>query len=57
MLYFLLGTTGIAATEAQALRSRGPEYRVYQRTTRTFIPWFRKKQTAPAFPAQAKNIR
>src|ERR1700730_18841036 len=29
MLYFL-GTTGIAATEAQALRTRGVEYRAYQ---------------------------
>jgi steroid 5-alpha reductase family enzyme len=46
MLYFLLSSTGIAATEAQALRTRGPEYRVYQRTTSTFIPWFRKKEAA-----------
>jgi len=46
MLYFLLGTTGIAATEAQALRTRGVEYRAYQRTTSTFIPWFRKKKPA-----------
>jgi steroid 5-alpha reductase family enzyme len=46
MLYFLLGTTGIAATEAQALRTRGTEYRAYQRTTSTFIPWFRKKKPA-----------
>lgn len=46
MLYFLLGTTGIAATEAQALRTRGVEYRAYQRSTSTFIPWFRKKEHA-----------
>lgn len=46
MLYFLLGTTGIAATEAQALRTRGAEYRAYQRTTSSFIPWFRKKEHA-----------
>ncbi|HLZ93258.1 MAG TPA: DUF1295 domain-containing protein [Candidatus Acidoferrum sp.] len=46
MLYFLLGTTGIAANEAQALRTRGVEYRAYQRTTSTFIPWFRKKEAA-----------
>jgi steroid 5-alpha reductase family enzyme len=46
MLYFLLGTTGIAANEAQALRTRGGEYRAYQRTTSTFIPWFRKKEAA-----------
>ena len=46
MLYFLLGTTGIAANEAQALRTRGVEYRAYQRTTSTFVPWFRKKEAA-----------
>ena len=46
MLYLLLGTTGIAATEAQALRTRGLEYRAYQRTTSTFVPWFRKGKTA-----------
>jgi steroid 5-alpha reductase family enzyme len=43
ILYFLLGLTGIPATEAQALRSRGEEYRAYQRTTSAFIPWFPKK--------------
>ena len=43
ILYFLLGATGIPATEAQALRSRGSEYRAYQRTTSTFVPWFPKK--------------
>lgn len=39
ILYFLLRVTGIPATEAQALRSRGDEYREYQRTTSAFIPW------------------
>lgn len=42
MLCFLLRVTGIPATEAQALRSRGEEYRQYQRTTSAFVPWFRK---------------
>jgi steroid 5-alpha reductase family enzyme len=46
ILYFLLGITGIAATEAQALRTRGNEYRAYQRTTSTFVPWFPKKEQA-----------
>jgi steroid 5-alpha reductase family enzyme len=46
ILYFLLGVTGIPATEAQALRSRGPEYRAYQRTTSAFVPWFPKKEQA-----------
>jgi steroid 5-alpha reductase family enzyme len=43
ILYFLLGVTGIPATEAQALRSRGEEYRAYQKTTSAFVPWFPKK--------------
>jgi steroid 5-alpha reductase family enzyme len=46
ILYFLLRLTGIPATEAQALRSRGEEYRQYQRTTSAFIPWFPKKDHA-----------
>jgi steroid 5-alpha reductase family enzyme len=43
MLYFLLRVTGIPATEAQALASRGDDYREYQRTTSAFVPW-RPKQ-------------
>lgn len=43
MLYFLLRVTGIPPTEAQALASRGEDYRQYQRTTSVFIPWFPKK--------------
>ena len=46
ILYFLLGLTGIPATEAQALRSRGEEYREYQRTTSAFVPWFKKSPAA-----------
>ena len=42
MLFFLLRVTGIPATEEQALRSRGEEYRRYQRTTSAFVPWFPK---------------
>src|SRR5215470_5389718 len=45
ILYFLLGVTGIPATEAQAIRTRGNEYRAYQRTTSSFVPWFPKKVT------------
>jgi steroid 5-alpha reductase family enzyme len=43
ILYFLLGVTGIPATEEQALRSRGDQYREYQKTTSAFVPWFPKK--------------
>ena len=43
MLYFLLRVTGIPYTEMQAVKSRGEDYREYQRTTSAFIPWFPKK--------------
>ena len=43
MLVFLFKITGIPATEEQALRSRGDDYRRYQRTTSMFVPWFPKK--------------
>jgi steroid 5-alpha reductase family enzyme len=42
MLFFLFKVTGIPPTEAQALASRGDEYREYQRSTSVFIPWFPK---------------
>jgi steroid 5-alpha reductase family enzyme len=50
ILYFLLGMTGIPATEAQALRSRGEEYRDYQRTTNSFVPWFPKAAAGTSLP-------
>ena len=40
MLYFLFRVTGIPATEAQALRTRGEDYKRYQETTSAFVPWF-----------------
>jgi len=40
ILHLILNVTGIPPTEAQALRSKGEEYRDYQRTTSAFIPWF-----------------
>lgn len=43
LLYVLLKVTGIPYAEQQALRSRGDDYRDYQRTTSAFIPWFPKK--------------
>lgn len=44
ILYFLLRVTGIPATEAQAVRSKGDDYRAYQRTTSAFVPWFPKSE-------------
>lgn len=38
MLYFLLRVTGIPATEAHALRSRGDVYARYQREVSAFVP-------------------
>jgi steroid 5-alpha reductase family enzyme len=42
MLYFLFRVTGIPATEEQALRTKGDDYRQYQTTTSAFVPWFHK---------------
>ncbi|MBI1320770.1 MAG: DUF1295 domain-containing protein [Candidatus Hydrogenedens sp.] len=39
MLLFLYRVTGIPYTERQALKSRGDDYREYQRTTSPFVPW------------------
>lgn len=49
ILYFVLRVTGIPATEAQAIRSRGEEYRRYQKTTSAFVPWFPKKVSDGGF--------
>ena len=50
MLFFLFKVTGIPATEEQALRSRGEEYRRYQQTTSVFVPWFHKRESAALAP-------
>ncbi|MEE4251527.1 MAG: DUF1295 domain-containing protein, partial [Alcanivoracaceae bacterium] len=39
MFLFLWFVTGIPYTERQALKSRGDDYRDYQRSTSVFIPW------------------
>jgi steroid 5-alpha reductase family enzyme len=43
MLYFLFRVTGIPMTEAQALQTKGDDYRRYQQTTSAFVPWFHKE--------------
>jgi len=45
MFYFLFKITGIPYTEKQALRSRGDDYKQYQRTTSVFFPWFPRKES------------
>lgn len=42
MLIFLYRITGIPWTEKQALRSRGEDYRRYQREVSAFVPWPRR---------------
>ena len=44
MLWFLYKVTGIPATEEQAVKTKGEEYRRYQRKTSAFIPWFPKRE-------------
>ncbi|MBE0564531.1 MAG: DUF1295 domain-containing protein [Krumholzibacteria bacterium] len=39
ILSSIVFVTGIPPTEAQALASRGDDYRAYQRTTSAFVPW------------------
>ena len=48
MYVFLRWISGIPYTEAQALRTRGDEYREYQRTTPMLFPWFPKSATKEA---------
>ncbi|WP_413623857.1 DUF1295 domain-containing protein [Luteibacter sp. Lutesp34] len=43
MYVFLRWISGVPYTEAQALRSRGDEYRDYQRSTPMLIPWFPRR--------------
>lgn len=43
ILLFLFRVTGIPTTEAQALVSRGDDYRRYQAETSVFIPWFPRR--------------
>ncbi|MEM7306972.1 MAG: DUF1295 domain-containing protein [Planctomycetota bacterium] len=45
MLLFVLKVTGIPPTEEQALKSRGDDYREYQRTTNAFFPGPPRAQT------------
>jgi steroid 5-alpha reductase family enzyme len=44
----LLWVTGIPFTEAQSLRSRGEDYRAYQREVNMFFPWFPRTRRAGA---------
>ena len=43
MYFFLTRVTGIKANEEHAVRSRGEDYRAYQRTTNAFFPWWPRR--------------
>ncbi len=45
MFLSLRFVTGIPFVEAQSLRSRGDDYREYQRTTNAFFPWWPRNST------------
>jgi steroid 5-alpha reductase family enzyme len=40
ILFLLLKVTGVPPSEEQSLKTRGDEYRAYQKKTSMFIPWF-----------------
>jgi steroid 5-alpha reductase family enzyme len=46
ILYLVLFVTGVKPAEEQALRSRGDDFRRYQRETSVFVPWFPRSSTA-----------
>jgi steroid 5-alpha reductase family enzyme len=45
ILYLILFVTGVKPSEEQALKSRGDDFRRYQRETSVFVPWFPRSQT------------
>ncbi|MGN6151446.1 MAG: DUF1295 domain-containing protein [Lysobacteraceae bacterium] len=51
MFVFLRWVSGIPFTEQQALRTRGDDYRDYQRTTPMLFPWFPKASSPSASDA------
>jgi len=48
MLLLILKVTGIPPTEARSVKSRGDDYRRYQRTTSAFFPWFPREDPQQA---------
>jgi steroid 5-alpha reductase family enzyme len=46
MLYLILFVTGVPPAEESSLRSRGEDYRRYQRETSAFVPWFPRERQA-----------
>jgi len=48
MYVFLRYLSGIPFTEAQALRTRGDDYRDYQRRTSMLFPWPPRRPSRPS---------
>jgi steroid 5-alpha reductase family enzyme len=48
LIFLLFRVTGIPANEEQNLRSRGDDYRRYQRETSIFVPWLPKRRESRA---------
>ncbi len=46
ILYLILFVTGVKPAEEASLKSRGDDFRRYQRETSVFIPWLPKSSTA-----------
>jgi steroid 5-alpha reductase family enzyme len=46
ILFLVLFVTGVKPAEEQALKSRGEDYRSYQRTTSAFVPWVPRSSSA-----------
>jgi len=55
MFVFLRWVSGIPFTEQQALRTRGDDYRDYQRTTPMLFPWFPRASPSPAHSEGAER--
>ncbi|HEY6925377.1 MAG TPA: DUF1295 domain-containing protein [Steroidobacteraceae bacterium] len=50
MYVFLRWVSGVPFTEAQALRNRGEDYRLYQHQTSMLFPWWPRKPTSAPGP-------
>ena len=46
ILYLIMFVTGVKPSEEAALKSRGDDFRRYQRETSAFVPWFPKSSTS-----------
>jgi steroid 5-alpha reductase family enzyme len=55
MYVFLRWVSGIPFTEAQALRTRGEDYRRYQQSTPLLFPWFPRPDAEPGSSAKREH--